>query len=146
VYENRRSPLSPELLALGARFNAVLGYTRTSANESIPFARIRLRNVRTGEVEAQAVADQTGQFLFLDIHPTGYVVELIGPDGKVLAASGLLSVKTGDLHRTTLFVPVGGPTRMLPAATTVAPQIVNTAVDTGVSRVGQPERAVSPQR
>jgi len=147
AYENRRPPLPPEMLALGARINAIVGYTRTSANEAIPFARVWLRNVRTGEIEARAVADQFGQFLFLDIHPTGYVVELIGPDGTVIAASALVSIGNGDVRQTALFVPVGGPRRATPpAATPGAPQMINTAVDTGVSRVGQPERAVSPQR
>jgi len=147
AYENRRPPLPPEMLALGARINAIVGYTRTSANEAIPFARVWLRNVRTGEIEARAVADQFGQFLFLDIHPTGYVVELIGPDGTVIAASALVSIGNGDVRQTALFVPVGGPRRATaPAATAGAPQMINTAVDTGVSRVGQPERAVSPQR
>ena len=143
AYENRRSAIPDELRALGARFNGILGYTRTSTNAIIPFARVWLRNVRTGEIEARAIADQSGQFVFLDIRPTGYVVELVdGPDGTVIAASSLVSVGIGDLHRTTLFVPVGGP------ATTAAgaPQQISTAADTGVSKVGQPERAVSPQR
>ncbi len=147
AYENRRSLLPPEMLALGAKINGIVGYTRTSANEAIPFARVWLRNVRTGEIEARAVADQFGQFMFLDIHPNGYVVELIGPDGTVIAASAFVSIGTGDLRQTTLFVPVGGPRRATPpAATAGAPQMINTAVDTGVSRLGQPERAVSPQR
>jgi hypothetical protein len=147
VYENRRSLLPPEMLALGATINAIVGYTRTSANEAIPFARVWLRNVRTGEIEARAVADQFGQFLFLDIRPTGYVVEVIGPDGTVIAASALVSIGTGDLRQTTLFVPIGGPRPTTPpAATAGAAQMINTAVATGVSRVGQPERAVSPQR
>lgn len=145
VYENRRSLLPDDLLALGAKINGILGYTRMSTNEAIPFARVWLRNVRTGEIEARAVADRFGKFLFLDIRPTGYVVELIdGPDGTVIAASALVSVGIGELHRTTLFVPVGGPA--MSAATAGALQTINTAVDTGVSRVGQPERAVSPQR
>jgi hypothetical protein len=146
VYENRRSLLSPELLALGARINAILGYTRTSTNEAIPFARLWLRNVRTGEIEARAVADQFGQFLFLDIHPSGYVVELIGPDGTVMAASALLSIRTGELRHTTLFVPLGDPRGARLTATAGAPRMIDTAADEGVSRVGQPERGVSPQR
>jgi hypothetical protein len=143
-YEKRRSPLSPALLALGASINAIVGYARTSANEAIPFARVWLRNVRTGEIEARAVADQLGQFLFLDIYPSGYVVELIGPEGAVLAATPLLSIGTGELRETTLFVSVGGPRRAAPLPG--APQMINTAVDNGVSKVGQPERGVSPQR
>jgi hypothetical protein len=146
VYENRKSSLPDELLALGATINGILGDARTSTNAVIPFARVWLRNVRTGEIEARAVADRSGQFVFLDIRPTGYVVELIdGPDGAAIAASALVSVGLGELRRTTLFVPVGGAAA-ISGAVAGAPQTIAAAVDTGVSRVGQPERAVSPQR
>jgi hypothetical protein len=147
VYENRRRSLLPdELLALGARVNAIVGYAHTSANAAIPFAQVWLRNVRTGEIEARAVADEFGRFVFLDIHPTGYVVELIGPDGMVIAASPFVSVGYGDVRQTAVFVTIGGPRRMTAAAAAAASQTIDTAVNAGVSRVGQPERAVSPQR
>lgn len=97
--------LTPAAVAvLGGRVNALLGFARTSMNMPIPHARVILRNLRTGQVQARTIANDRGEFSFVDVDPNAYVVELIGPDGSVVAASPLVSLARGDVQKTELRV------------------------------------------
>lgn len=126
------SPVVPpiEIAALGGRVNALVGFARTSLNAPIPYARVVLRNIVTGEIVARAMANDQGRFLFLDLDANAYVVELLGPDGSVIAISPLVTLGRGDLRQTeiraaasatTIAASFGGAmTGALPRATTVA--------------------------
>ena len=50
--------------------------------------------------EKQATADELGQFSFVDLVESEYVVELLGPDGSVVAASEVVKASKGRLLRT----------------------------------------------
>ena len=89
---------------LGGKVNALVGFARTSLNAPIPYARVVLRNIRTGRVQASAVANERGEFSFLDVESTAYVVELIGIDGSVAAASPLVTMERGNVQQTQLRV------------------------------------------
>jgi hypothetical protein len=99
---DRTSPFMPPLsvAALGGRVNALVGYARTSLNAPIPYARVVLRNIATGEILARGVANDQGRFTFLDLDANAYVVELLGPDGSVIATSSMLTLGRGDLLQT----------------------------------------------
>ena len=73
------------------RLNALNGSALTSLNAPIPYARIALLNIQTGEVLAQTMANAQGEFSFLDLDPEVYIVELIGADGAVLGTSTLVA-------------------------------------------------------
>ena len=103
---------------LGGKMNALLGFARTSLNTPIAYARVVLRNLRTGQIYARTVANQRGEFSFVDLEANAYVVELLGPDGSVVAASPLVSMARGDVRQTEL--------RVAAAATTVAASFGNT--------------------
>ena len=136
-----------ELRALGARLNAIVGRARTTLNSPVPNARLRLRNTATGRIEARGFADENGQFAFLDLEPSGYIVELLGPAGQVLATSEYLPVSRGDLRNTTVRVAVGGPVLLAahyPAGGADDP--VALAESQGVTRLAQPLTSISPQR
>jgi hypothetical protein len=103
---------------LGGKVNALLGFARTSLNTPIPYARVVLRNIRTGQVQARTVANERGEFSFVDLEANVYVVELLGPDGSVVAASPLVSMARGDVRQTEL--------RVAASAATVAASFGNT--------------------
>ena len=103
---------------LGGKVNALLGFARTSLNTPIPYARVVLRNIRTGQVHARTVANERGEFSFVDLEANAYVVELLGPDGSVVAASPLVSMARGDVRQTEL--------RVAASAATVAASFGNT--------------------
>jgi hypothetical protein len=96
--------------AAGGRLNALVGLARTSLNVPIPFARVLLRNIRTGQVFAQAVANKDGQFSFVDLDTSAYIVELLGPDGSVVATSSLVSLARGDVGQTVVRAPAAAQT------------------------------------
>jgi hypothetical protein len=146
--EGKRRFVTPDAVhALGGRINALTGRARTALNAPLPFAQLVLRNAATGALESRAVADENGEFTFLDVLPSGYVVELLGSDGTVVAASELVPMAEGDVRQTTVYA--ASLETLLAAFGTLAPtamEPVAQAMDDGVSRVAQPERTVSPQR
>jgi len=92
------------IAALGGRDNALVGLAQNSLNAVIPRARVVLRDIRTGEALQQTTADELGQFSFIDIAPSDYIVELLGQDGSVVAASEVVTTSTGRLLRTVVRV------------------------------------------
>ena len=114
--------LSPTVAALGGKLNALLGFARTSLNVPIPYARVLLRNLITGQVIARSVANDQGMFSFLDLDTSSYIVELLGPDGSVIATSSIMSLARGDVRRTEI--------RAAAAATTVAASFGNALAGT----------------
>lgn len=149
LYENdiegRRRPVPAEVLALGGKINGIVGFARTSRNAPIPFARVVLRNLATGAIEARAVADERGRFAFLDVIPSGYVVELVDGNEKIVATSEKVLISVNELRETVVrssnrlvFASFGG------ALAPTAREPIDTAVNQGVSRVAAPERCASP--
>jgi len=104
------------IAAFGGRDNALVGLAQNSLNAVIPRARVVLRDIRTGEALQQTTADELGQFSFIDLVPGDYVVELLGPDGSVAAASEVLTTSKGGLLRTVVRVA---------AATTVVAAVLS---------------------
>jgi hypothetical protein len=107
---------------LGGKLNALVGFARTSLNTPIPYARVVLRNIRTGQVLARTVANERGEFSFVDLESNVYIVELVGADGSVVAASPLVMMARGDVQRTEL--------RVASAASTIAASFGNTLAPT----------------
>jgi hypothetical protein len=86
--------------ALGGKLNALTGLARTSLNAPIPYAKLLLRNIRTGQVMGRTTTNEQGQFSFLDLDSSSYVVELLGADGSVVAASPMVALALGDVRQT----------------------------------------------
>jgi hypothetical protein len=84
---------------------SVLGAAWKVDNAPIPGARLRLRNVVSGKVEATTVADQAGQFTFSRIEGGTYVVELLGESGKVVTVGHAFVIAPGETVAT--FVRLG---------------------------------------
>jgi hypothetical protein len=105
VVDDARAEFTPgAIAALGGTDNALVGLAQNSLNASIPRARVVLRDIRTGKALQQATADELGQFWFVDLPGSEYVVELLGPDGSVVAASEVVQTSKGRLLRTVVRV------------------------------------------
>lgn len=117
---------------LGGKVNALVGFARTSLNTPIPYARLVLRNIRTGQVQASALANERGEFSFLDVESTAYVVELVGADGSVAAASPLVTMARGNVQQTELRVAASAATVTASFGNTLTPTLEQaTAVAAG---------------
>ena len=129
---------TPEpIAALGGKLNALVGFARTFVNMPIPYAKVLLRNLRTGQVQARATANDKGQFSFLDLDTSLYIVELLGADGSVVASSEMLTLARGDVRQTE--VRAAATATLLAATlgnslTATMPQVTSAALSNDVTR------------
>src|SRR5260221_9452910 len=84
---------------------SVIGSAWRVDNTPIPGARVQLRNLVSGRLEAIAVADQAGQFTFSRIEGGTYVVELLGENGKIVTVGHAFVIAPGETVAT--FVRLG---------------------------------------
>lgn len=74
---------------------------------------VRLRDARSGHLAGRSLTDKAGAFEFRGIDPGSYVVELMGADDTVIAASDIISVNAGErvsmvLNLTATRLPLSG--------------------------------------
>jgi hypothetical protein len=123
VVDDARLEYTPgAIAAFGGRDNALVGLAQNSLNAAIPHARVVLRDIRTGEALQQATADELGQFSFVDLAESEYVVELLGPDGSVVAASEVVKTSKGRLLRTIVRVAAAA-TAVVAVLSTLSPSL-----------------------
>lgn len=85
--------------------SSVLGNAWTADNTPIPKARLRLRDVASGKVEAVTLANEAGQFTFSNIGGGSYVIELVDDAAAVMAVGHVFSIAPGETVAT--FVRLG---------------------------------------
>ena len=128
---------------------AIIGHAVTDSGQKVPYARLLLRNLITGKIEARVVADQNGTFTFDDVNASGYVVEMVAPDGSLIATSNLVRPENGGPPQiATIRISSNSTVRaifgnVLTAPT--APETVNQAILAGTQNVTQPSATNSPQ-
>jgi len=74
----------------------IQGNALDSTNGSLPNALVRLRDARIGRIVDSQISDKSGLFAFKAVDPGSYIVEIIGNDQSVLAASQMLNVNAGE--------------------------------------------------
>jgi hypothetical protein len=77
-------------------FTSIQGNALSSTNAPLPNAFVRLRDARLGRIVAVERTDQSGLFVFRNVDPGTYIIELLGDDDRVLAASDILNVDAGQ--------------------------------------------------
>jgi hypothetical protein len=102
-----KPPRAPALVSAPAAGHgpSILGTAWTAENTPIASARVQLRNVVTGRVEATAQANEAGQFTFENVERGSYAVELLNDGGKVLVVGQVFTVAPGETVAT--FVRLG---------------------------------------
>lgn len=122
-------------------FTIIQGNALSSTNGQLANSLVRLRDARMGHIVDSQVTDRSGLFAFHAVDPGNYVVELVGNDQTVLAASQVLTVNAGD----TVSAVVRLPFRIPPFAGLLghsAPQAATVATAAAASGV-LAERVVS---
>jgi len=76
-------------------FTTIQGNALTSTNGALADSTVRLRDVRFGRIVDTTITDKSGLFTFRSVDPGSYVVELMGNDEMILAASQILNVDAG---------------------------------------------------
>jgi hypothetical protein len=123
-----------------------MGFAWTATNDPIPGATVQLRNVTTGRVEARAVTDTSGEFVFGDVEGNAsYVVELVDEQGRVLAVGQAFTVSAGETVAT--FVRLGARAPWFAGLfDNTAAAVVSAASSLGVTAVTPPTQRASPRR
>jgi hypothetical protein len=97
--QNATGAAAPKLLP-GTRVNVlstIQGNAISSTNTPLADTVVRLRDARFGRIVDTATTDKQGAFVFRNVDPGTYVVELINQaNGTVLASSQILYVSTGE--------------------------------------------------
>lgn len=79
-----------------ANLSTIQGNALNSSNGPLPNAVVRLRDARFGGIVGQQTSDRSGLFAFSSVDPGNYVVEIVGQDKSILAASQILNVNAGE--------------------------------------------------
>lgn len=82
----------------------------TSTNNPIPFATVRLRSATTGRVLPVQLTDQMGTYVFRGLDAGSYIVELMGNDQTIMAATRIINLNEAE----TVTVIVKLPSRIPP--------------------------------
>ena len=86
-------------------FAMIQGHALNSTNGALANSRVRLRDARFGRIVDETLTDRSGSFAFRSLEPGSYVVELLGPDQTILAASQILNVDAGSVVTTLVKLP-----------------------------------------
>jgi len=90
-------------------FAVIQGSAISAANTMIAGGVVRLRDIKFGRITDVQTTDASGHFAFTSVDPGSYVVELLGKDEKVLAASDIVTVEAGRNMSTIVRVPSNTP-------------------------------------
>ena len=124
-------------------FGTVEGKALDASGKAVKNTTVRLRDVRTAQIVDTKQTDNSGTFVFKNIEPGNYVVELV-QNGQVLAASGMLTVNSGEGLMTTIVVAGSkSGTSILGMSIPVAAIVMGSAAAAGVLAV-QSGDCVSP--
>ncbi len=77
-------------------FTTIQGNAFNSTNGALASTPVRLRDARYGRIIDSQVTDNAGLFAFNGVDPGAYVVEIVGPDQTILAASQLVTIGAGE--------------------------------------------------
>jgi hypothetical protein len=120
VFAQRQTPLAPRTavkspapkLLPGTRssvLTTIQGNALDSSNGPMPSTLVRLRDARIGRVVDTQLTDTSGLFAFKVFDPGSYIVEMIGNDQTLLAASQILNVNAGEAVSAVVKLPFRVP-------------------------------------
>jgi hypothetical protein len=130
-------PSAPRALtARTSSLTTIQGNALDATNGNLPNAVVRLRDARFGRIVDTELTDKSGLFAFRTLDPGSYIVEVIGNDSSVLAASQILNIEAGEIVSAIVQLPL---LTLVSAAGTstiaTATAIVTEAAATGVVAV-----------
>ena len=85
---------------------AISGDVRTGDKDPASRRTVQLRDAQSGRVVATNTTDKAGAFTFSGVQPGSYIVEVLGANQSVLAASSVLTVQAGQTLSVVLGLPI----------------------------------------
>jgi hypothetical protein len=128
--------LSASISAAGQRTApaSIVGSAWKGDNTPFAHAKLRLRSVVSGKIQATKLADETGRFAFDNLGAGSYFIELISDNGTVLAFGHTLTLAPGDIVATLIRMGTKVPW-FTGFFTSAAAAITSAAASTGVTAI-----------
>jgi hypothetical protein len=139
---------APKVAARASAFSTIMGNALDSSDGQLANVVVRLRDARFGRIVESQYTDQSGIFTFKAVDPGSYIVEILGNDDTVLAASQLLNVNAGETASTVVKLPSKVPSFAGMTGTASTPSayaLVLEAVATGITAL-VPTAPISPNQ
>ena len=122
----------------------IQGNALNSTNGQLANTTVRLRDARFGRILGSQMTDKSGLFTFNALDPGSYIVEMMGNDQSILAASQVLNVNGGEAvsavvklpFRIPPFAGILGNTTPTTAAAVTAEAAASSVM--AVTNVGEP--------
>jgi hypothetical protein len=89
-------------------FALIQGNALSATNSHLASVSVRLREVRYGRIVDTQLTDRAGLFAFRVVDPGNYVVELVGSNESVLAASQVVNINAGEAVSVVVQLPFRG--------------------------------------
>ena len=80
----------------------IAGTVSDPQSKPLAEARVRLRNLQTGQIDQTAVTTATGEFRLVTVPEIPYVVELADLEGRIVSISDVIVTHVGEIASTTL--------------------------------------------
>ena len=88
------SPL-PQTIESKQQAGRITGVARAADNSPVRDCKVRVRNANTGQLSGEEDCDATGAFMFGNLQPGSYVVELVDASGKIIGVSPAINLAVG---------------------------------------------------
>ena len=142
--------VAPKLLP-GTRssvLSTIQGNALTSANGQLANMAVRLRDVRNGRIIETQLTDKTGAFAFKTVDPGSYIVEVMGADRTVMAATQIMNVNAGQALSAVVKLPFKIPpfAGLLGNSTPSAAAVTTEAAASGVLATTAAGEPISPRK
>jgi hypothetical protein len=124
------------------------GNALDSTDGQLTNALVRLRDARFGRIIETQYTDRSGMFAFKAIQPGSYIVEIVGEDQSILAASQLVNINAGEAVLAVVKLPFHVPpfAGMMGTTTTQsAAMLVLEAAASGITAL-VPTAPISPNQ
>lgn len=123
----------------------IVGTVWTATDTVVALARVRLRNLTSGRVDAAAVANDAGSFVFAGIDGGPFVVEYVSSDDRVIAVGHAFVVAPGETVAT--FIRLGSDKPWYVGFfSNSATAVVSAAAANGITALAPVQRRASPDR
>ena len=125
----------------------IQGNALSASDTALSKQIVRLRDARFGRIVDTTRTDESGLFAFRSLDPGSYIVELVGPDQTVVAASQIININAGESVSALVKLPFSGPPLAGVFGHSSSALIVTaTAAAAGVLAVGVAGEDASPRR
>ena len=124
--------------------SVINGVVMTDDKKPLPKATVRLRNLDLNVVEQTVTSNERGEFSFSVRPENPYIIEVVGPGGRVVAVGDIVVVHAGEVARAVVMLPSRLPVTGIFGDASLA--VIAAASSIGLAVVDPTLPKVSPSR